>query len=89
MAIEKERHFVCPKCGDEELFLRREETTRRTLYQSGMGTPNGWDHGKEEILDCQAADTTCGNGHVLTLKDGTTVGDDLEALEQWFEEQEG
>jgi len=88
MAIEKERNFVCPECGETELRLVRRETTSRVIYQSGIGTPNGWDHGKEEILDCEGADTMCACGHVLTLKDGTTVQDDLEALEQWFEEQE-
>jgi hypothetical protein len=81
-----ERHFVCPKCGSHELVLVRDERTSRSLYQVQTGGEVEWEHGKEEVLDCTMAETRCGNGHPLVLRNGLAVGDDLEALEQWFEE---
>jgi len=83
----KERHFVCPKCGSEELVLVRTETVSRPIYQVKNGDAFSWEHGKEEVLDCTMSQTQCANGHPLMLADGTTVQDDLEALEEWFEER--
>lgn len=81
-----ERHFTCPKCGSHELVLVRDERTSRTLCQVKTGGGVEWEHGKEEVLDCMMAETRCGNGHPLVLRNGATVQDDLKALEQWFTE---
>jgi len=83
----KERHFVCPECRSKELFLFREEKVARAIYQVKNRNRLEWEHGKEEVLDCSMSETRCGNGHALVLKNGMVVQDDLEALEQWFEER--
>lgn len=82
-----QRHFVCPKCASKELVVVRAETVSRGIYQVRNGSRLEWEHGKEEVLDCVMSETRCGNGHPLVLRNGMIVQDDLEALEQWFEEQ--
>lgn len=84
--IDKKRDFVCPECQHTELILFRHEKTCMTLHQVSHGTPNGWEFGKEEVVDCDASEIQCRNGHPLILQDGTLV-QDLKALEQWFEER--
>jgi len=83
----KERHFICPECGSKELALVRTETVSRGIYQVTNGSKLLWEYGKEAVFDCTLSETQCGNGHPLTLKNGMVVQDDLEALEQWFEER--
>jgi len=84
-----QRHFVCPECGIEELVLVRAETVSRGIYQVRNGSRLEWEHGKEEVIDCTMSETRCSNGHPLVLRNGMTVGDDLEALEKWFSERVG
>lgn len=86
MPIDKKREFICPVCGDMELVLVRSEVVSLSMFQSEHSTEiNGWNYGKETVLDCLESDVRCGRGHMLTLKDGSGVQTE-EELEEWFEE---
>jgi hypothetical protein len=83
----KERHFVCPECGNKELVLVRDERVACSLYQSQRGDTLCWEYGKERLIDSTMTEMQCGNGHPLKLKNGMIVQDDLKALEEWFEQR--
>jgi len=83
----RERRFVCPECASKELVLVRDERVACSLYQSQRGDTVCWEYGKERLIDSTLTEMQCGNGHPLVLRNGLTVGDDLEALEQWSSER--